>query len=163
MSENLEDKKLIDINKFRNDNFFDCHSTNKIQSDIPPHKCIHKFTLTENMQQQPVNCDAFGISRCIICNQPMKNQCDVHSKSTSCYNQGGVDNKSKAKNISKYYNEGLFPKKINIGCGCENIQLKIPKEYLSELGDLSPVKLPSKTKKNAPVNSFALRFQRGVI
>ncbi|KAF5285221.1 hypothetical protein FQR65_LT13336 [Abscondita terminalis] len=65
------EKNLKDLNTFRKENYFDCHSTQNLNDKLDDHVCLHKFVLNERLMPQPLNPDPFGTSRCTYCNRPM--------------------------------------------------------------------------------------------
>lgn len=147
------DEKLENIKNFRNLQYFDTHSTEDLLKPIPPHTCVHKFELDDRFLPHPLNADPYDVSRCIICGKPMEK-----------LTVSRVDERNKRNNLTrsasrKYQKKrNLVPKKIYIGSG--NVKIDV----LVDDDQKDIWKTCQKTRKKTNYfNTFALRYQRGVI
>lgn len=155
--ENAE--KVSAIENFRNENYFETHSTADLVSrkDVGDHKCIHRFSLDDRLIPIPENPDVFGASRCVICDKPMLEE-DLSKKT--------VDSRLKVKKSKGTITENpykglvsLEPRKLYVPMKDEEVEVKVPLGF--EVEDVySKFK---KFKKPRPVSSMALRYQKGVL
>lgn len=150
-------KKVLAIKDFRNENYFETHSTTDLNThqEIGDHKCIHRFVLDDRMVPIPENRDPYGQSRCIICSKPMAEE-DLSKKT--------VDSRLKAKNSKGMVTEKEFkglvslePKRLYVPMKDEKVEVKVPLGLDVEDGFGRFRKLPR------PRSSVALRYQKRVV
>ncbi|KYB26871.1 hypothetical protein TcasGA2_TC030910 [Tribolium castaneum] len=133
---------LKNLADFRKDHYFETHSTEDLIKEIPPHECVHKFSLDERKLPFPLNPDAYGSSRCIICDKPMEKP--LLNK---------IDEREKPKKavFPKFYKYGLAPKRIYLG-GSDRIDVVLDE------GE----ECVGKWETPNYYNTYALRYQKGV-
>ncbi|KAK4878091.1 hypothetical protein RN001_010597 [Aquatica leii] len=143
------EKNLKTLNTFRKENYFDCHSNQNLNAQVSDHKCLHKFVLNNRLVPEPLHADPFGTSRCVHCNQPAKKEPST-PKEKGNY-QSSVLNKSKKHKCIK---------SISLTRDKDITEIEIPKNFNKylELFDNTVDNL----KKVRPLNSIALRHQKGV-
>lgn len=149
-------KKVSSIKDFRKSNYFETHSAADLLAhhEVGDHKCVHKFTLDERMVPIPENRDAYGLSRCVICNKPMVEE-DLSKKKS-------VAKSAKATITDKEYKGlvSLEPKRLYVPVKDELVEVRLPLDL-----DVDEDKVGVQFKKlcrPVPVSSVALRFQKGV-
>lgn len=148
---------LKNLENFRENNFFDCFSTATVKQDVPEHKCLHKFTVNDRLYPLPLNSDAYGVSRCSICNMNITDDKNIAKISQNVEIQ--TSSKNDFYNISKRYQNNLMPKYINIAKKNEKIQVQIPDERIAN--ELCALNIRPYTCQ--PLNSYALRHQKGIM
>lgn len=135
---------LHELNDFREKNYFDCVSTSHLVKEVPEHQCVHRFTVSDRLYPMPLNCDEYGLSRCVVCNEPMASEKAMFDL-----------NVRDGKRVLKRYQYNLSPRRPYVGTGQELIKIKVPSNSLIEFS------VPK--FKCQPANSYALRFQKGVL
>lgn len=152
-------KKVPTIKNFRNENYFETHSSSDLiaRQEVGDHNCIHRFALDDRMIPVPENRDAFGQSRCIICNKPMEEE-DCSKKT--------VDSRLKQKNSKRTVTEKEFkglvslePKKLYVPMKDEEVEVKVPLDLKVDDG-FGRFKIFMISR---PLSSVALRHQKGVV
>lgn len=152
-------KKVSTIKKFRESNYFETHSaTDLLANQEIEHRCVHKFSLDDRMVPVPENRDAYGVSRCEICNQPMVQE-DLSKKTLDSRllvkNSKGTLTDKVIKGL-----QTLEPKRLYVPMKNEKVEVKLPLGL--ELEDLDMGKL-QKSFRPIPVSSMALRYQKRMI
>ncbi|XP_044260114.1 uncharacterized protein LOC123008397 isoform X2 [Tribolium madens] len=134
-------KNLAD---FRKNHYFETHSTEDLIKPIPPHECVHRFTLDDRKLPFPLNPDVYGASRCIICDKPMEKP--LLNK---------VDEREKPKKavFPKFYKYGLAPKRIYLG-GSDHDRIDMVLDEGEEC--------VGKWETPNYYNTYALKYQKGV-
>lgn len=148
---------LRNLLEFRDKNFFDCFSTVSTQVPVRPHKCVHQFTINDRLYPLPVNSDPYGVSHCAICSQSMEHNKAVQTIKNKKLQAG--KSLQYLNKISKRYEHNLMPRYLNIGTNKETIHIKMPKQRITD--ELLTFRLPH--YECHPLNSYALRFQKGVM
>ncbi|KAF7271735.1 hypothetical protein GWI33_015415 [Rhynchophorus ferrugineus] len=142
------------VPEFRKEYYFETHDIDKGFSEIRrDHTCVHQFKLTDRWRADPVNKDAFGRSRCKVCDRVMEGS--SVNLSTSYLFDDRKSGHSKIKNFALAYKHGLAPRTINLGRGNSKVELIVNEKDLA--------KLTGFVEKNHKVqfsNSLALRHQR---
>ncbi|KAB0796072.1 hypothetical protein PPYR_10133 [Photinus pyralis] len=145
-SNSPEPARLQNLETFRKDNYFECHSSANIH-DVPvgDHKCVHKFVLNNRLIPEPLNADPFGTSRCVRCNKPMRIKAE----------------EERSKPLTQRARPRITPNAINIAGETNVTEIQIPANFnkLLELFQETATNI-SKVK---PTNTLALRHQKGVV
>ncbi|KAF5297014.1 hypothetical protein FQA39_LY12228 [Lamprigera yunnana] len=140
-------ENLKQLSSFRNKNYFDCHSVGDSSNIVEKHQCVFRFKINNRLIPEPLHSDKFGTSRCIYCDKPMKNECDEEKDTL------------RMTELHRAKRNNAIIHRINIG-NKDITELEISKDYDKLL------KLFENTvgnfKQVCPVNSIALRHQKGV-
>ncbi|KAL3271412.1 hypothetical protein HHI36_021890 [Cryptolaemus montrouzieri] len=145
-------KTLEDLEKFRDEHFFETHSTKSYLQNIPEHTCVHRFTIDERLYPEPLHTDASGTSCCIHCDKPMKNEKTIFLDQRE--SGENVGNKQIVqKQISKF---SLRPKPVHIGSKNSVMEIKLKPEH----EDLLKNENIEKKRRVFYPNSLALRQQK---
>ncbi|XP_041972267.1 uncharacterized protein LOC121728195 [Aricia agestis] len=82
-SEDDEGKTASDIKelkKFRQDNYFECHSAAAKLKNLEDHRCVYRFYLNERLFPVPISADYNNMIRCTECHLPLEG--DKHINGT---------------------------------------------------------------------------------
>ncbi|CAH1962875.1 unnamed protein product [Acanthoscelides obtectus] len=140
-----------DLKAFRNEHYFETHSSEKFEKEAPEHICTYQFKLDDSALLQPLNTDLYGKSRCIVCNVPMDQR--SLEQQNSYYDHYSSDAKiRKAALIDKY---GLVPRTVGITGNKMKIQLKCSANDFEKLRDAYKI-----IQRPKYCNTFALKQQK---
>lgn len=165
-------KDFSGVRSFRDRNYFDTHSlADLMSSKDQSHVCVHKFVLNDRLLPEPSNPDAYGVSRCTICQKPMNS--DSKFKTSQKIPESKTTMKSAKLNSGQVVGGGnndnkdtcLIARQLNTGAGNEQIHLQVPFEMIQKSAGQSEVAgyVRTKLRRPVPTNSLALRFQKGVV
>lgn len=160
LDKSIKESNVDSLANFRDKNFFDCVSTSLQKKNVPEHTCLHKFTINDRLYPVPINSDAYGVSRCSICNTRIADNDDDDGNVKMSQNVG-IQTKTKNDfyNISKRYRNNLMPKCINMTRKNQKIQVQLPDDDIAR--ELLTLNIRPYTCQ--PLNSYALRYQKGVM
>ncbi|XP_018561533.1 uncharacterized protein LOC108903733 [Anoplophora glabripennis] len=140
-----------DVATFRNEHYFETHSTGDLGKKVPKHTCVHQFRLDDRLLPEPLNVDPYGRSRCSICSKPMEG--DTMQLSKPYFSD--KPSTSSLRNLAKCSELGLVPRSISLGGNTSKIELRVDTSNKDKLG-----MIVGKLRKPQYFNTFALRQQR---
>lgn len=149
-------RKIHKIRHIRDENYFDCHSTAHLdRQSVPEHVCSHKFTLNERLLPKAMNTDAYGVSRCTICDKPMENVFIEHKTLPTLSTEEKYDSAS-----SNFVN--IQPNIPNTECVSKAVQTtpKSSRKHIIYLNVIPLIADPRKLKMKYVPDSWALRYQK---
>lgn len=136
---------------FRNEHYFETHSTENLGKVVPRHTCVHQYRLDDRLLPEPLNVDPFGRSTCSICSKPMEGDTMQLSKSYFSDKPSSVV----LRNLAKCSELGLVPRSISIGGDKSKIELRVSSREKNKLG-----MFVGRIRRPEYFNTFALRQQR---
>lgn len=176
----VEPDNLEELQKFRNEFYFECHSLEaKLKKYFPTkeHICHHQFSINNRLFPEPLYADHLQNSRCQICHLPLvarkdESKSDITDKriqrskySTTFFKNKESDSVNKKSSNKKNYSPEIvlrFPydKFLSIAIDQKFPTKLINDSSISNKSSSKPTKLYSKTR-DTPSDSLALRHQKG--
>lgn len=164
-------KNIQEIKEFREEKFFETHSSTNLTGENErsktlhslgqkDHECVHKFILNDRKLPEPLNCDPYGISRCVICGKPMEKP-NLKEKKPDTRIRTKEQKNKKGNVTSPCKDITLVPRTVTIGSRKERIELQVPMDII--VNEQAKDKTVAKKYRPVLANSFALRYQKGVV
>ncbi|XP_017783696.1 PREDICTED: uncharacterized protein LOC108567624 [Nicrophorus vespilloides] len=149
----------LDLTNFRDQNYFECHGGfSKAPSTVPSHRCSHKFTLDDKLRSKPQKVDEYGISRCSTCSKVISTRSLQYIPQCSDSNQSL---KFLPPSSKSYKSSGTNTMSVCLQATDEDLIFDVCQDMIEN--EFSMPKLRKVARKRVPpVDSLALRFQKGV-